>query len=640
MAETSAALTLDLVRAALRDGPLALDALCARLELDPARAEARGLWDLVADPHIVTLADRRLADGVALGRGRTALHRLDQAEIDDRVVRFDEDVAGPVATASDPSRVTAGDVEVALRPGLEEDGEDDPGADPLVDLPPGWGTDLAEGDLVGVTVAEDGGLILTIHDLDAAPPATDGGAAAVVGALTTMGATVGTPLVGEDDPWVLDLVDGLVQLYADHPEATEALRRPLTEVLDDAGMAYGGGFLASPGIEEHRLRLFQIGADVLGGPWADPEALDQAEALGTVWLLLLGVGEETIRDPDRAAVVAAILTDPEAPIALARYLRAAGVEVEAGPLDRLVAAADVDPGDPGPAQLLAEASVMAGRAPEVLDRLSAAVVEVDEDEWAEALELLGHLRAVAGDLDCAARALTRIGLHDTVTFLGRWRGTAPAGVGRNDPCPCGSGRKHKQCCLGRPIRISLDDRGELLWWKARTWCLRTQGLVLPWSAVLDEADDGGADALVLDLALVADDALAVFTVELGSLLPGDEAALVESWLERPYRLWEVGEARDEDGTSLTDLTGPADRSAVTTVSPPASALSPGETVLALVVPGGDGRDRVVGQVVRVPPSARDDTLGLLADHASAQVLLDWVLELGPGALVRPTPSRG
>ncbi len=21
-------------------------------------------------------------------------------------------------------------------------------------------------------------------------------------------------------------------------------------------------------------------------------------------------------------------------------------------------------------------------------------------------------------------------------------------VGRNDPCPCGSGKKHKKCCLG------------------------------------------------------------------------------------------------------------------------------------------------------------------------------------------------
>ena len=24
-------------------------------------------------------------------------------------------------------------------------------------------------------------------------------------------------------------------------------------------------------------------------------------------------------------------------------------------------------------------------------------------------------------------------------------------VGRNDPCPCGSGKKHKQCCLGKVV---------------------------------------------------------------------------------------------------------------------------------------------------------------------------------------------
>nr|WP_274604158.1 SEC-C metal-binding domain-containing protein [Sphingomonas sp. CFBP 13714] len=24
--------------------------------------------------------------------------------------------------------------------------------------------------------------------------------------------------------------------------------------------------------------------------------------------------------------------------------------------------------------------------------------------------------------------------------------TTPSKVGRNDPCPCGSGKKHKRCC--------------------------------------------------------------------------------------------------------------------------------------------------------------------------------------------------
>jgi SEC-C motif-containing protein len=41
---------------------------------------------------------------------------------------------------------------------------------------------------------------------------------------------------------------------------------------------------------------------------------------------------------------------------------------------------------------------------------------------------------------------------NTRPLAARTRGslvTATAAVGRNDPCPCGSGRKHKRCCLGR-----------------------------------------------------------------------------------------------------------------------------------------------------------------------------------------------
>ena len=33
----------------------------------------------------------------------------------------------------------------------------------------------------------------------------------------------------------------------------------------------------------------------------------------------------------------------------------------------------------------------------------------------------------------------------------------PPGVGRNDPCPCGSGRKYKQCCLGKPVAWSAPS---------------------------------------------------------------------------------------------------------------------------------------------------------------------------------------
>jgi hypothetical protein len=37
-----------------------------------------------------------------------------------------------------------------------------------------------------------------------------------------------------------------------------------------------------------------------------------------------------------------------------------------------------------------------------------------------------------------------------------------AKIGRNDPCPCGSGRKHKRCCLATPAGFAADERTSAL----------------------------------------------------------------------------------------------------------------------------------------------------------------------------------
>ncbi|MEE9287487.1 MAG: SEC-C metal-binding domain-containing protein, partial [Gammaproteobacteria bacterium] len=31
-------------------------------------------------------------------------------------------------------------------------------------------------------------------------------------------------------------------------------------------------------------------------------------------------------------------------------------------------------------------------------------------------------------------------------------------IGRNDPCPCGSGRKYKKCCLGKNAVMPLYQK--------------------------------------------------------------------------------------------------------------------------------------------------------------------------------------
>ncbi len=68
--------------------------------------------------------------------------------------------------------------------------------------------------------------------------------------------------------------------------------------------------------------------------------------------------------------------------------------------------------------------------------------------------------AFLGDLEDAGRLSGGRGMASRVraaagAFIERASGKAPdlkrqaQKVGRNDPCPCGSGRKYKQCCLGR-----------------------------------------------------------------------------------------------------------------------------------------------------------------------------------------------
>lgn len=35
-------------------------------------------------------------------------------------------------------------------------------------------------------------------------------------------------------------------------------------------------------------------------------------------------------------------------------------------------------------------------------------------------------------------------------------------VGRNDPCPCGSGKKFKNCCIEKPVKKPLPFKATLL----------------------------------------------------------------------------------------------------------------------------------------------------------------------------------
>ena len=72
----------------------------------------------------------------------------------------------------------------------------------------------------------------------------------------------------------------------------------------------------------------------------------------------------------------------------------------------------------------------------VSGKTSAAKEEYKDDE---AAKQAAQQRARGGDMPAAAPKADKTGKQETI------RRDMPK-VGRNDPCPCGSGKKYKNCC--------------------------------------------------------------------------------------------------------------------------------------------------------------------------------------------------
>ena len=78
---------------------------------------------------------------------------------------------------------------------------------------------------------------------------------------------------------------------------------------------------------------------------------------------------------------------------------------------------------------------LSGDTKERIDKLNDAV-----DEYKEANSEAAAQAAVTGD---ALEAMKRAGIYRKTRPIAR----DYKKIGRNDPCPCGSGKKYKNCCL-------------------------------------------------------------------------------------------------------------------------------------------------------------------------------------------------
>jgi hypothetical protein len=125
-------------------------------------------------------------------------------------------------------------------------------------------------------------------------------------------------------------------------------------------------------------------------------------------------------------------------------------------------------------------------------------------------------------------------------------------VGRNSPCPCGSGRKFKACCL-RDALPALSARAQLIYALLGTYAERAPGLEVL-TPLIERTENAQQYAMVLlDLALFQGGLVDRFLAARGHWLRPDERELIEDWRRIPVRLYEVLAVQPDLSVTLRTL---------------------------------------------------------------------------------------
>ncbi|MGH2701595.1 MAG: SEC-C metal-binding domain-containing protein [Actinomycetota bacterium] len=205
-----------------------------------------------------------------------------------------------------------------------------------------------------------------------------------------------------------------------------------------------------------------------------------------------------------------------------------------------------------------------------------------------------------------------------------------SGVARNSPCPCGSGKKHKLCCMktGHP----LERRASWLIFKIASWAVRTSAPTLMADLARDMFDGDPDDDVLLEVAL-RDAAIldvAVFDLGLldeyldgrGVLLPDDERELARSWLKTRRSAYEVISVTARRGCRLRDLLTGDEMD----VDDPEGwdFYQPLEILLARLVPAGLTHV-FFGSPTVVPRPQRYSLVAMLKEDDSWEGIVEWRL---------------
>ncbi len=250
-------------------------------------------------------------------------------------------------------------------------------------------------------------------------------------------------------------------------------------------------------------------------------------------------------------------------------------------------------------------------------------------EFGPALLELSWYAADRSEFDRAISLLRRFGAsneYPELRYLTSLNKGPDKEVGRNEACPCGSGRKYKMCCLnGRPLTV--EERASWLCHKIAMFSFRPQN---QWriDELLDIAGDYATDdsidalfPLLAELAAYEPEALARFIEVRGVLLSEEELTLIQTWMSVSPSLSQV--VAVEPGAFVEVLDTRTGQTHMVTERSGSQTLQVGDYIFSRIVPAGSSW-LITGDILRVPLQHREALMAILDAGARVQDLAAWI----------------
>jgi len=576
---------------------------------------------LADDPRFIVVDDD-VVDLHALLDGRVVTHPVGAGERDQGVLVIRPDLDLPTLGYLDAVALTDGgtarvafDADVTTI-GRELAAEVEAG---VLRLPDGGLGDPADGDLVAVRV-RDGAL--AIEPAVADPSLTE-----------AAGAALATAFERERNPEIECAMAYRVALrwVLDDQDALRTVHEPFTTLFAAAGLERRGDWVGRAGETWQSPPERQAAADraarseAYGFDDCCERAYDVVEASfreRTPGVSLRTVAESLAHGQVAAAFLATVLGHAGHHMeGIAENLQAFADELL--PHARGTDAASV-------LHVRAVAYECLGRVAEA-ERDVAGALRIDPENPHALVVMAGYLED-RGDAVRALDHLRRAGVPDDypqVTRLARLADLTPARVGRNDPCPCGSGKKYKACCIDAPA-LPATDHVEWLYARALGFILHPsrQGVSVHLAAHaveraredLSPGERLEADVRFAELALFEESGLEWFGAWRESLLPAADAELIADWEDEPLVLMTVDEIGDGRGRVTVD--GEDEPTPIRTFS--VDEVTAGMRLVGRLLPA-HGELWLAGPLVEVPDSELATARELTGDpETEAFTWAEWI----------------